>query len=231
MGARGGPGTAKTTLPSHPIVTPTCHPAPPHLSSRTLLLSSRAKPRDLKRPLAQTALFTNALDHRRTGETRYPRGAGGARVRSIRAMPHRPSQSPDAIPSPTTVIPNPFTVIPSEAEGPETDVDTNTTVHEHSRPPSCRGNPVPTVGGGTGAATSHTPTTHPQPPGTTTTTVVPGTPGTHGARVGRYPNHEHARPPGAHPHTSHVLPAPDPAHHPLPRLPRLRSGTHPPTPC
>ena len=45
----------------------TCHPKPSHMSSR-------AKPRDLRRSPTATALFTDAPahPHRRTGEGRYP---------------------------------------------------------------------------------------------------------------------------------------------------------------
>ena len=169
----------------------------------------------------------------------------GGRARQKPPFPRTPS-------SPQPVIPNPFTVIPSEAEGPETAADNNTTVQEPTRPPSCRETRYPRGAGGarvrsiramphphtslvlpdsdpvpTPLSSSPTPIedpgarlppTHPRPihnpPVPTPLFVVPGTPGTHGgARVGRYPNHEHARPPGAHPH--------------LPRLAGLRSGTHP----
>ena len=113
-----------------------------------------------------------------------PWGAGHGKNHPSLAPHRHPNLSSRAS---TLVIPNPFAVIPSEAEGPETAADNNTTVQEPTRPPSCRETRYPPNSvfpdsdrGPRGAATSRTPTTHPQPRGTTTTTVVPGKPGTHG---------------------------------------------------
>ena len=76
---------------------------------------------------------------------------------------HRPPQSPD-------VIPNPFTVIPSEAEGPETAAGPDSTFHERTRPPSCRGHPVPT---GRGWGDTQTTNTQDRQAHTPTSLVLP----------------------------------------------------------
>ena len=69
------------------------------MSSRAPLLSSRAKPRDLRRSPTATALFTDApaRPHRLTGVGRYP-GDGRGYHRTVFPWPHsftHPSGSPD----------------------------------------------------------------------------------------------------------------------------------------
>ena len=250
----GETGAAKTTLPSHPIVTPTCHPAPPHLSSRTLLLSSRAKPRDLKQPPTTTPLFKNPPDHRRAGDTRYPRGAGGARVRSIRAMPHCQAH--------TASLPrlaglrsgtHPFVVFPDSDRGPRGAATSTRTTHPQPPvppPPSCRGNPVPTGRGrGPGTLDSRNappppsfvlPDSDPVPTPLSSSPTPIGDPGarlppTHPRPIHNPPYHHHRRAGETrYPRwgAGGAIPKPrtrktarrTPPH--LPRLAGLRSGTH-----
>ena len=195
---------------NHPSFAPHRHP---NLSSRTLLLSSRAKPRDLKRSSTPTPLFTNIPDHRRAGETRYPpnfvfpdsdRGPRGA------ATSHTPTthlQPP--VPPPPSCRGHP--VPTGRGRGPGTLDSRNAPPPHLPRLAGLRSGTHPffvfpdSDRGPRGAATSHTPTTHPQPP-------VPPPPSCRGNPVptgrGRGPGTLDSR--NAPPPPSLVLPDSDP---------------------